>query len=515
LNFISLGCFILSKSRLLSFRQCPLKLWNEIHRRDLAKPPDASQQLIFDQGTRIGQLAQKRYPGGMLIEAEYWDTKNALRQTFDALNRPTTTAIIEAAFFADNTLVRADILKRFSPNEWEMWEVKSVGSPKEIHVIDVAIQTEVARRWAKSIGHPFQLLRSGVLHLNKDYLYQGGDYELDKLFTEFDCTNLLEDYREEVDALIRDGLATAALKDPPESSPGKQCNDPYACPFSGTACEEPPKEELKLLPRMTAKKIETLKSRGIFRIDQLSEDDYSLSEPQRRAIAAWKSGEPIIEPGLKDLLTKIGFPRMHLDFETIMPALPIFPGTSPFGTIPFQYSIHIELQKGQEAVHTGYLHNDATDPRRPLAEAMLETLEAPASDLLRANCPILTYSAYEKRIIGELAEALPNLRLRLLALRARLLDLLPIVRNHVYLREFGGGFSIKKVLPALIPGMGYSDLDITEGGTASLKFIEMINLRKSGGDSEAAQKIYNDLWLYCQRDTEAMVLLLRKLEANI
>jgi len=61
--------------------------------------------------------------------------------------------------------------------------------------------------------------------------------------------------------------------------------------------------------------------------------------------------------------------------------------------------------------------------------------------------------------------------------------------------------------------MDYSDLDIAEGGTASLKFIEMIELHKSGGDLEAGQKIYTHLWLYCQRNTEAMVMLLRKLEA--
>jgi len=219
------------------------------------------------------------------------------------------------------------------------------------------------------------------------------------------------------------------------------------------------------------------------------------------------------------VLNQIGYPRMHLDFETFMAALPRYPGTRPFQTIPFQFSIHIELQRGGDAVHAGYLHNEDTDPRRSLTEAMLECLEAPQGDSLRANCPILTYSHYEKRIIGELAEVLPDLRLRLLAIQGRLMDLLPIIRNNVYAREFGGGFSVKKVLPALVPAMGYDDLDIAEGGMASLKYLEMIELKKmaTGGDAgatDAAQKIYNDLWLYCERDTEAMVALMKQLEAN-
>jgi len=155
----------------------------------------------------------------------------------------------------------------------------------------------------------------------------------------------------------------------------------------------------------------------------------------------------------------------------------------------------------------------------------LEAVEAPPADSLRANCPILTYSPYEKRIIGELAGALPDLRLRLLAVQGRLLDLLPIIRNNVYAREFGGGFSVKKVLPALVPGMGYDDLDIAEGGIASLKYLEMLELRKMAQDgiattvegvntAEAALKIHNDLWLYCQRDTEAMVALMKQLEVS-
>jgi hypothetical protein len=68
------------------------------------------------------------------------------------------------------------------------------------------------------------------------------------------------------------------------------------------------------------------------------------------------------------------------------------------------------------------------------------------------------------------------------------------------------------VLPALVPGMSYADLDIAEGGLASLKYLEMIELRKAGSDPEAVDKIYRDLWLYCERDTEAMVVLLKRLE---
>ena len=55
----------------------------------------------------------------------------------------------------------------------------------------------------------------------------------------------------------------------------------------------------------------------------------------------------------------------------------------------------------------------------------------------------------------------------LLAVAGKLVDLLPIVRDHVYHPGFGGSFSMKAVAPALAPEVDYGALEIGEGGTAS------------------------------------------------
>jgi len=51
-----------------------------------------------------------------------------------------------------------------------------------------------------------------------------------------------------------------------------------------------------------------------------------------------------------------------------------------------------------------------------------------------------------------------------------------------------GSYSIKYVLPALVPELSYNDLDIKEGGTASNTFLSMIN-ETFGGDVSRKSEI--------------------------
>lgn len=71
-----------------------------------------------------------------------------------------------------------------------------------------------------------------------------------------------------------------------------------------------------------------------------------------------------------------------------------------------------------------------------------------------------------------------------------------------------GSYSIKKVLPALVPELSYKDLNIQEGGTASSTYA---NLHLVQSEEQVAQ-IRKDLLAYCELDTYAMVKILEKLE---
>ncbi|HEX05641.1 MAG TPA: hypothetical protein ENH10_10900, partial [Bacteroidetes bacterium] len=285
--------------------------------------PDQSTQARFDAGTHVGELAQQRWPGGVLIDAPYWDvdgalrqTLDALRQTLDALRDPDCSAIYEAGFKAYRTSVRADIMLRVGDHQWELWEVKSVLNPKEIHAVDYAIQRAVIQQWAIDSNFPLQIVRGGILHLNRDYIFDGGALELQELFTEHDLSDTVDDYTNEVQNSFVDAAAVIDDANPPPILPGPHCSDPYGCPFLGTVCEIPPHDELTLLPRIGANRAEVWHSEGIHQLDQLDPNSDDLNVIQSRALRGHVTGELQVGNGLKKQLDSIGYPRYHLDFES-------------------------------------------------------------------------------------------------------------------------------------------------------------------------------------------------------
>src|SRR6185295_16408686 len=89
----------LSKSKFLSGLQCHKRLYLEVHQPALATKPDAATQAMFDMGTEIGELARRRFPGGVLVTAGHRETETALEQTAALIQDLTVPAIFEGAFF--------------------------------------------------------------------------------------------------------------------------------------------------------------------------------------------------------------------------------------------------------------------------------------------------------------------------------------------------------------------------------------------------------------------------------
>ena len=135
----------LSKSQYIRGLQCPKALWLYRHHFELMRKTPASLQRIFDQGHAVGELARQRFPGGILIKADYRHTTEALEETAAALNSG-ASILYEAAFLADNTLVRTDILVKQSPDSWNLYEVKSAAEVKDIYIQDIAVQKHVRNR---------------------------------------------------------------------------------------------------------------------------------------------------------------------------------------------------------------------------------------------------------------------------------------------------------------------------------------------------------------------------------
>ena len=491
----------LSKSRVQSGAQCTLKLWYDCFEPQLATPVDEFQQIIFDSGTRIGLLAQERYPGGKLITAEYYETALALEQTADALLDASIPALFEPAFIHNNISARVDVLKHASADEWDLIEVKSATRPKDVYLRDLAIQVWIAR------GAGLPVRKAGLLLLNRAYVYDGKELDLDQLFTFIDLTSDAISMHDEVEALVASLQADLVKDEAPQIAPGKQCSTPYPCPYYAHCTTGLPalRHPVENLPRLHAKKLQELRDREIDEISDIPLD-FPLNQTQARVRTAVISGGDWISEGLAEELARIQYPVHHLDFEAFMPAVPGFAGTRPFDAVPFQYSIHREEKSG-ELEHLGYLCTAGDDPHRELATRLVSDLGEHGS--------ICVYSSYERTMIKMLSARVPELQPELRALLFRVWDLLPIVQHHYYHPDFHGSFSIKSVLPALVPELTYDGMEIADGRVAA----SMYEKARGMEDEVAREEIFDNLRAYCEQDTMAMVelrrALARRAESNL
>ena len=189
--------------------------------------------------------------------------------------------------------------------------------------------------------------------------------------------------------------------------------------------------------RLSQASADELKARGIESISSIPAD-FPLTSKQVIIRDATASGKPYIATDLGRLLQPFGPPACYLDFEAMMPPIPLYEGTRPYQTIPFQWSLHTIDGDGVLS-HKEFLADGVNDPRRQFAETLIDALAC-------SDDPIIVYSAYEQTRLKELAADFPDLSTALNALIARLADLLPIVRSAVYFpilmrqaAERGGG----------------------------------------------------------------------------
>ncbi|MCK4351207.1 MAG: DUF2779 domain-containing protein [Candidatus Krumholzibacteria bacterium] len=484
----------LSKSRFMAGLQCQKRLYFECYNRDLANPVDEVLQAIFDTGTEVGELARGLYPEGLLIAEDYLHHEDSMRSTERALLDPSVPALFEAAFQYDDIRIRADILVRVGDGHFDLIEVKSTTKTKDEHIPDVGIQLYVLKGCGINVRNTY------IGHLNNEYIYPGGAYDLDQLFRIEDVTGRTLTLVPEMPRLLAEMRLPLLSSEPPDIKIGKHCSKPYDCPFIGHCHDDLLEHHVAQLPWAGAKLLRSLDEAGIKDIRSIPADFPGLSTIQKRVRNCVVDNHFAMDSEIARTLKNLDYPIHFLDFETFNPALPLYPGTRPYQIITFQWSNHI-LEKNGRIRHEEFLHEGPDDPRELFTKSLLETLGTKGS--------IVVYSSFEASRIKGLAHAFPRLSHKLLDLiNYRLVDLHKLIRQNCYHPLFHGSFSIKSVIPALVPGFNYGDLLINEGMMASLAYAEM---RRPETVNERRDYLKEGLLSYCKRDTEAEVQLYQML----
>lgn len=476
----------LSKSRVITGLQCHKLLWWTVHDRNASElVVERPQQAIFDQGSRVGEIARARVPGGVLIDLPHNAYDARIKATRDAIDAG-AQVIYEAAFSMDGVFVAVDILAR-EPRGWRLIEVKSTLSAKAQHLPDLAVQVHVARESGLDV------FAAEVMFLNRECRFP----DLSNLFTREDRTAdveaLLPAVRQQIQ-LQRIMLAG----DLPVVEIGSHCDRPYPCAFYDRCHEALAKHHVSTLYRIGRRQVQELVDAGFETIGELPEslELQPMHHRQRRAIL---KGGTVVEPGLSAALNGFARPIAFLDFETVAPAVPVWNGCGPYSAVPAQFSCHIIDAQGSTR-HFEWIADGADDPRPALTEALLEATR----DIER----VATWnSSFETQCILGLAAAVPSRAGELHALVERIVDLLPVVRDNVYHPGFDGGFGFKAVLPALFKELSHSDLEISEASLASAELSRMMFAPQSMTEAQRAA-LRVELLRYCGLDTWGMVKIL-------
>src|SRR3989441_612336 len=447
----------LSKSRYTAGIQCHKLLWWKVHDPLAVElQPDKVLQDRFDQGRQVGALARDRFPGGVLIDLPHNASAERIKRTRKLIDDG-APAIFEASFLADNTFVAVDVL---TPQEggFHLTEVKSSSSQKEEHLPDAAVQVHVLSRSG------IQITGVDVMHLNKECHFP----DLSNLFERTDVTAavqpLLGKVGWEIDAQL------AMLDGPlPDVPIGLQCHEPYKCPFM-ERCWPKDSDHIMRLYNIGPRRGCDFLLTGVNRIADLPPNQ-KLNATQKRQIRAMKADRLVVEATLGQALEPFDCKLGFLDFETIMRAVPVWPGMAPWEQAPAQFSYH-ESKGDGTYTHADYLAEGPKDCRPELARAMVEATKNAEK--------VAMYSSFEKTRIRGLQEAVPELRAELEALEGKLVDLLPVVRENVYHPDFLGSFSLKYVLHPLVPELTYDDLVIVDGLVASVEIARLLFVAGEG-----------------------------------
>ncbi len=297
---------------------------------------------------------------------------------------------------------------------------------------------------------------------------------------------------------------TLASDTAPAVEPSPHCRRPQTCPFWKRCTRARPADWIGYLPGLRVETHAALREAAISRIGDVPED-FPLAPAQHNARRSLALGRAFAASGLARALAELEPEPDFLDFEAIVPEIPVFAGTRPFEPVPFQWSAHLAAGAGS-LEHAEYLADGSADPRRGFAESLIARFAG-------RGARIAVYSSFESEVLALLARAFPELAAELERVRARLFDLLPVLRQSVYHPAFLGSFSLKRVAPVLASGFRFDDLPgIADGGAAARGWLALTRGELS---AERGAALLAELRAYCARDSLALAELMRALRALV
>jgi hypothetical protein len=484
----------LSKSTFIRGLQCEKSLYLYKHHYRLKDPTPSSLQAVFNQGTNIGLLAQELFPNGADASPEnHFKMVESVEKTQDFISQG-DSIIYEATFLYNNVLAALDILVK-DEEGWKAYEVKSSTKVSETYIRDAAIQ------FYTITNSGINLKDISIVHINNQYV-KDGELDIHQLFTIESVYDQVLEFLPRIPNEVRRLKNVIESPEVPNIDIGNHCLEPYDCDFKGTCWKHVPEYSVYNISRLNKDKKFDLYNQGVITLDQIDLGQTDLNPNQMLQVQSEVDGTTYIDKDeIRNFTNGLSYPLYFLDFETIGPAVPIYQGSRPFQQLVFQYSLHIQYSPNSEIIHREYLANPKEDPRIGFIEQLIRDC-GDIGDVIVYNI------GFERGKLNDLIKVFPQYKDELEEIVNRLKDLMiPFQQKWYYTPEMKGSYSIKYVLPALVPELSYDGLPIKEGGAASNTFLSMVNGTFDGDFEETRIQLLE----YCKLDTYAMVKILDKL----
>lgn len=462
---------------------------------ELRDPLDLQSQMRMRLGQEVGQVVRGRFPGGKVGRVP-GNPERSLQRTQTLIDEG-VDVLYEATFQYDGVLIQADLLLKGDAG-WRLYEVKSGSGVENHHLWDLAVQVYVVR------GTGLIMEDASLIHVNSEYIRQG-ELDLGALFTEAPLMtdiDMLEDEVRRIITVSKDLLASGEI---PERDIGPYCEDPDTCDFKGHCWAHLPSPSVFDVYRLVKKKKFALYYEGIMGIEDIP-PEYPLPDSSRFHVEAQRMDRPIIDRyALMTFIEKLEYPLFFVDFETFSLPIPPYDGVRPYNQVPFQFSLHVRHKPAGDLEHQAYLAQPGIDPRPEFLTKLLEMTAGPG-DLLVYN------ASFERGVLASLVHQFPEHQAAIESRISRLVDLLEPFRERMYYKsEMGSSYSLKSVLPALVPELTYDTLTVQDGTQAMEVFLNLSELEEPE-QIEAQRQALQD---YCELDTLAMVRILDALTVEI
>jgi Domain of unknown function(DUF2779)/Domain of unknown function DUF83 len=484
---------ILSKSTFIKGLQCDKHLYLYKHHYNWQDKISEMQQSVFNRGHKVGALAQTLFPNG--IDASPSSPRayaKAIEHT-RVLIEEGTEVIYEAAFMYNEVLIYADIIVKHG-SKWKVYEVKSSTSISETNIRDISVQYYVMSNAGLEIDD------ISLIYINNEYV-RHGDFELDQFFNIESLLSNAVDNQDWITEEVERLKEVIHQEEIPDIEIGMHCTDPYQCSFMGHCWRHIPENSVFDINRMHMTKKFDLYDTGIISMDDIPES-LELPASQQLQLYSYKTKETIInKASIEEFLSTIKYPLYFMDFESFQPAIPIFDNSKPYQQIPFQYSLHYQESEKSKFEHKEFLAEVGSEPRIPFIEQLLSDTQGDGQ--------IVVYNkSFEIMILRAIAREFPKYNEEIEERIERIVDLMiPFQKKWYYTPEMKGSYSIKAVLPALVPELSYDGLGIADGGSASIAYEQLLEET----DMIRIQETRENLLKYCKLDTLAMVKIITEL----